>query len=126
MSFDLVAIRKGIAANADTAAEVANTKHYRPTTEFGGIGFWVEPETVERSAHNDRWHIVLIGTLLMQSGWDRSKQEKGDRVLEDTWTAIEVDPTLGGAALVTWVESARYIRDLEPGVGIEYVIHVEA
>lgn len=129
MALDLTAIRKAIASNADGAAGVNDTKHYRPDSAFSGVVFWVEVSDVSPSAlGRTRWTVALEGTLLVQGAWDRSKQELVDELLPLVWLAIESDRTLAGAARDVEVRNALVLRDVEDGqpLGVRYDISVEA
>lgn len=124
---DVVAIRKAIADSVRHL--VPSAKHFRPETYQNSPAFWVEPVQIERSAMGrDRWLLVLDGTLYTASGWDRSKQERADHLVTDTWGAIEADRTLGGLIQSLEVESVQYLNDAEMGapLGAVYRINVEA
>lgn len=124
---NVVAIRKAIADAVRD--EVPGAKHFRPETFQNSPAFWVEPVQIQRSAMGrNRWLLVLDATLYNASGWDRSRQEAADRLVTDTWLALELDRTLGGLVHSLEVESVQYLTDNEIGapLGAVYRVNVEA
>lgn len=128
MALDLNAIRKGLAANAKTAAGLADAKEFRPDSSHSGRAFWVEVRSVRRSAQTrGRWAVICDGYLISQGAHDRSKQSALDELIEPVWSALESDLSLGGAALtVNVVEADVTDPDLTAPDEVRFEIHVEA
>lgn len=128
-ALNLTDLRKGVAANARTAAGLADAKHFRPELSGSGIAFWVELSSIERSAmgsaSSSRRHVELEAVLLVQGAWDRSQQEKLDELIPVVWDAIESDRTAGGYAQSIYVRAVT-VEQVDAGQAATYAISVEA
>lgn len=135
MAVNLGAIRQGIADNAETAAGLESAFPYRPLNAQHGVHLWVDILRMERAALAGRYTIEVEATLLIQGGWDRSRQQEVDDLLVAVWDALESDTTAGASCLVLFVRDAEvdnsgFLASDESGesstVSIRYEIQVEA
>lgn len=133
------AIREGLAANLENI-EGLRVFPYVPDSVSPPAAF-VAPVPVQFLTFDTTFtrgsdDMTFIVTLIVSRAWDRTGQNNLDKYLAGSGensvkTAIESDPTLGGAAMSTACESARnygaeFAFGQVPFYGCEFVVSVYA